>query len=964
MEKFKFFKLNFIFIFLIAFSFSFFSFRDDGNYKMINECVIKNGDGVLYQKGQLNIKFKSQIFTFSNDKFGISSIDNIIQQYDVTEVIQLYPLKLDFKKWTIGDDDLVKIFRLKYESDIDPFELSEILMKQNSDILEWVEPNIVYESDYIPDDPNVSNQYHIAIINAYQGWDINKGDTNVVIGIVDSGSDLDHPDLQDNIKINWLENPTNGIDDDNNGYVDDWIGWDFVGAGTGPDNDPQIYGSNCDHGSHVSGCASQVTDNHTHGAGVGFKVKLLISKHGNDNDYSGPGGTSYIYNSDQGIVYCYQNGAKVINCSFGSSYYSAYTQNLVNNAWLAGAMVVGSAGNSGQNVPRYPASYNNVVSVAATNASDIKASFSNYHSTVDVCAPGQGILSTLWNNTYTSYDGTSMSAPITSGNIGLIRSKYPTWTPTQVLGRLIAAVDSIYHIPQNSSYVGLLGSGRINSFKALSDLPIISLLSIEHNDSIYGNNDKVYDVGEIIPVAITYKNIWLAGNDVSLRLTTEDTDVEIVKDSVFVGNLSAYGTYSTTFANTFEVKAKSTCPLDKDVTFRIAYSNTAYSDNNSNTFAITFRQGFATHNINNLKLSLTNDGAVGKKTEAYGNGLFIGSGTVNMIYEGGLMVGMNNTHVSDVCRRGFTPANVSDTDFVGLSTYVINTPGIISDQDGSGLFNDEGAGADKIGIQVTAQSFAWINSNDDDYILLKYHIKNTNSTAVNGLYAGIYIYFSPNGSISGNITDLDTANKLGYTYNSSNPDPHLGVAIMTDDNLNFQAIDAIALFNGFTTQEKWDALYGLSDTTSLGPGGNAMTIAVGPIDLTPGEIKKIGFALVSGTDLSSLVSNAITAKAKYQATINIKPLSNLIPKKFELHQNYPNPFNPTTVIKFAIPKNDFVKLRVYNILGKEIAVLLNGELEAGVYEYSFSASGLSSGLYFYKIETNNFVDTKKMLLIK
>ncbi|MBL7127917.1 MAG: S8 family peptidase [Ignavibacteria bacterium] len=963
MNKYNFYKFNFILIVLVAFSMSFFSFRDTGNYTMVNDIVIKNGDGVLYQKGQLNLKFKSQIFSFTSKQFGVQKIDNILHQYDVTDVIHLFPFKQDFNKWTFGDDNLVKIFRVKYESSIDPFELSEIIMNENSDILDWVEPNIVYESDFIPNDPSVSAQYHISRINAYQGWDINKGDTNIVIGIVDSGSDLDHPDLQANIKRNWLENPTNGIDDDNNGYIDDWIGWDFIGGGSGMDNDPQIYGNNCDHGSHVSGDASQVTDNNVHGAGVGFKVKLLISKHGNDNDYSGPGGTSYIYNSDMGIVYCYQNGADVINCSFGSGYYSSYTQSLVSNAWAAGCMVVASAGNDGMNIPRYPASYDNVVSAAATTSTDAKAFFSNYHSTVDVCAPGQGILSTLWNNTYASFDGTSMSAPITAGNIGLIRSKYPSWTPSQVLDRLLLGVDSIYNIPQNSSYVGLLGTGRINTFKALSDLPIVYLNSFEHNDSIYGNNDKVYDVGEVIPVAITYKNTWLAGTNVSLRLTTTDPDVEIVKDSVFVGNLSAFAIHSTTFANTFEVKAKSTCPMDKNVTFKIGYSNTAYSDNNSNTFTIRFRQGFATHNINNLKMSLTNDGAVGKKTQPYGNGLLIGNGTVNMLYEGGLMIGINNTQVSDICRRGSVPANVSDTDFVGLSTYVINTPGVISDQDGSGLFNDEGAGANKIGVQITAESFAWNNANDEDYILLKYHIKNTNSTAINGLYAGIFIYFSPNGSISGNVTSIDTANKVGYTYNAANPDPYLGAAVMTSHNLNFHVINAPDLFNGFTTQEKWNSLYGLSDTT-IGPGGNAMTIAVGPLDIDAGETEKIGFAIVTGTNLSELITNTVTAKAKYAATISVKQISELIPTKYELYQNYPNPFNPTTIIKFAVPKNDFVSLKVYDILGKEVAVLLNGELEAGVYDLTFDASRLSSGMYFYKVETNNFADTKKMLLLK
>lgn len=950
---------------LVIFSFAFFSFTDYGKYTMVNEKVIRNSNGALYMKGQVIIKFKSQIFTYTNKTFGIEKIDQILQQYDVESVWQRFPLKKDFKKWTIGDEDLAKVFTIEYKGTIDPIELSDMIKEQNSDIIMFAEPNLVYVSDYIPNDPNVSQQYHISRINAYQGWDLNRGDTNVVIGIVDSGSDLDHPDLHANIKINYAENPTNNIDDDNNGYIDDWIGWDFIGGGTGQDNDPQIYGSNCDHGSHVSGCASQVTDNNVHGAGVGFKVKLLISKHGNDNDYSGPGGSSLIYNSDMGIVYCYQNGAKVMNCSYGSGYASGYTQNLVTNAWNAGCMVVASAGNDGVNTPRYPASYTNVISVAATGQTDVKASWSNYHWSVDLCAPGESILSTLWNNGYASLDGTSMSSPIAAGHVALVRSKYNTWTPQQVLDRVLEGVDSIYGIQGNQNYIGMLGTGRINTFKSLSDNPIISVISVAHNDSIYGNNDKVYDVDEVIPIAVTYKNIWISGNNISLRLTTTDPDVEIVQDSVFVGNIPAYVQGSTSFNNTFRVKAKSTCTFDKDVTFKLANSNTAYTNNASNTFVIRFRQGFAVHNINNLKLCLTKDGAIGKKTQAYGSGLLLGSGTTNNINEGGLMIGISNTKVSDVCRKGSVPANASDTDFVALTTYSMTTPGTASGQDGKGLFNDNGAGADKIGVEVKQESYAFSTTPDMNYILIKYSIKNTNTTQLSNLFVGQYIFFSPNGGYTNSISALDTLNKLGYTYNSTTPDPSLGSAIMTNHNLNFKALNLTEVLNGFTTQEKWDALSNGISVPQLGPGANCFCISAGPISIPAGETEKIGFAILKASDVSSLKSLVNVAKAKYQ-TVFVNTISDIIPEKYELMQNYPNPFNPVTNIKYGLKEKGFVSIKVFDLLGREIAVLVNEYQNAGYYQVIFDISNfaLSSGTYFYRIESNNFIDVKKMTIIK
>lgn len=964
MKNFKKFKINALLLILAASFIAVLGFRDSGKYTMVNERVIKRSDGVLYEKGVINIKFKQQPSGFSESGFGIGSVDNFINNFAVKKIFQRFPLKPNVESRVAGDEDIAKIFTIKYDGGIDPFELSEKILIQNRDIIEWVEPAFVYETDFIPNDPSINNQYHIAKINSFMAWDITQGDTNVVIGIVDSGSDLDHPDLAANIKINYLENPTNNVDDDGNGYIDDWRGWDFIGNGSSEDNDPNVLGANCNHGSHVSGCASQVTNNGVHGAGIGFKTKLLISKHGDDDDFSGAGGNSLIYNSDQGIAYCYQNGADVINCSFGSSFFSNLTQNLVNNAFNSGTVVVATAGNDNSNVIRYPGAYNNVVNVAATNATDIKASFSNWHTTVDVSAPGDGINSTVFNNGYALFSGTSMSAPITAGTIALIKAKNPSWTPQQLVDRIISSTDSIYSLPGNGAYIGALGSGRINALKALTDSPVFALQTVAYNDSVFGNNDKVFDVNEIIPIAFTVKNTWLAGNNVSLRLTTTDPDVELVKDSVFLGNVASYNTYSTTFANTFHVKAKSTCPFDKTIQFKITATTGAYVDNNGSTFNILFRQGFAVHNINKLTLALTRDGAIGKKSQTYGTGLLLDGGSVNNMYESSLMIGINNTQVSDVARRSTVPPTTSDTDFVALSSYTITTPGLSSDQDGRGLFNDNGAGSNKIGVEVKAMSFAYNNPIDDDYILLRYNVKNTNGTPINNMHVGLYVYFSPNGSFNLNVIGVDTLNDLGYTYNSSNNNPYLGAAMFTGQNLNFKGLVGTDVLTGFTSQEKWDALSGGVNMTMPPPGLACFVISAGPINLAAGDTTTIGFGIIKGGNLIELLANTVTARTKYFATVGINQISENIPDRFELFQNYPNPFNPSTTIKFALPKNGLVKIRVYDMLGKEVSNLVNEEVKAGTYEVKFDGAGLSSGMYFYRIETPDFTEVKKMMLIK
>ncbi|HMQ79240.1 MAG TPA: S8/S53 family peptidase [Ignavibacteria bacterium] len=928
-----------------------FSFRDNPElkYKRINErTIVRSVDGAKYQPGIINIKFKEHNNNVSLRSTGNTKVDNILNQYEVTKIFKPFPLKADLSKRLPGDDDLDKFVTIKYQGKIDPTDLSNEIFEANKDVLEWAEPEFIYDALFVPNDPIVSQQYHINRINCYQAWDITQGDTNVIIGIVDSGSDLDHPDLGANIKYNYAD-PIDGIDNDNNGYIDDFKGWDFYYY----DNDPNIMGGS-DHGSHVSGCASQVANNNVHGAGPGFKCKLRISKHAPDVP------DNSIYNSNAGIVFLYQNGAKIINCSFGSASYSAATQNIINDAWAAGVVICASAGNDGINAPRYPASYDNVVNVAASNSGDIKASFSNYHTTVDVIAPGESILSTVYDNGYAVFNGTSMSTPITCGVVGLIKSKYPSWTNTQIVERLKLGVDSIYNL--NPAYIGLLGTGRVNAFKCVTDNPIVSLISNTASDSLYGNNDKIYDVNEVVTFTLQYKNIWLTGSNVSLRLTTADPDVEIVQDSVYVGTLNAYTTYNTTPSNTFRVKAKTTCAFDKVVSFNLRTSSNAHHNALTSSFNVTFRQGWATHTVNNLKLSLTKDGAIGKKTQAYGSGLIIPTYNGNQLLESGLMIGINNTKVSDNCRRGSTPSNVSDTDFTAINSYTLQAPGTVSNEDGKGYFNDNGAGSNKIGVTVRAESFAWSGSADANYIILKYTIKNTSGANISNMYSAVYAYFTPNGVNNSNVAALDTVNKIGYSFNNTTTNPYLGVSLLSGQNLNFKAINATEVLNGFTTQEKWDAMSNGIVNGNIGPGINCFVISGGPVNLNNNDSVVVGFAVVKGNDLNELRINNTAAKNRFNV-IGIEPISNILPERFALYQNYPNPFNPSTTIKFDLPKNDFVNIKVFDIIGREVSSF-SSELDAGSYKYEFNAANLSSGVYFYKFESNFYSDVKRMILIK
>ncbi|HRB38999.1 MAG TPA: S8 family serine peptidase, partial [Bacteroidia bacterium] len=326
-------------------------------------------------------------------------------------------------------------------------------------VLIYAEPSYIYKTNFTPNDGQIGSQWFLTKIQAFSAWDTQQGDTSVVIGIVDSGTDWDHPDLQNNIKYNYAD-PINGVDDDNDGYIDNYRGWDM----SMNDNNPMVDMS--DHGSHVSGCAAATTNNGTGVASPGFNCKFLPVKCANATS------VTTIDRGYEGIVYAADHGCQIINCSWGGSAGGSVGQDAITYATVnKGALVVCSAGNTYTDIAQYPAAYNYAFSVAATNSSDEKSSFSTYNYSVDISAPGSNIFSTLYNNSYASLDGTSMSAPITSGCAAIVKSQFPTYNNMQVAEQLRMTADNIYGVSGNSGFVDKLGTGRVNLYNAVTQSP-------------------------------------------------------------------------------------------------------------------------------------------------------------------------------------------------------------------------------------------------------------------------------------------------------------------------------------------------------------------------------------------------------------------------------------------------------------------------------------------------------------
>ena len=292
-------------------------------------------------------------------------------------------------------------------------------------------------------------------IAAPSAWDISPGSSQVVVAVIDTGVDYTHPDLAANIWSNPGEIPSNGIDDDQNGYVDDLHGVNVL-AGSGDPLDDN------NHGTHCSGTIGGVGNNAQGVAGVNWNVQLMGVK------FLASSGAGSLYGAIAGIHYAIQNGAKIISASWGGGGYSQALYDAISEAKDAGVLFVAAAGNSGLDsdvIPGYPAAYDldNIVSVAATGKNDSLATFSNYGAkSVDIAAPGVGILSTTIGGGYEGFSGTSMATPHVAGVAALVKSVYPELDYHALKARLLDG-DAI---PALSGKI--LTGKRLNAYRALT----------------------------------------------------------------------------------------------------------------------------------------------------------------------------------------------------------------------------------------------------------------------------------------------------------------------------------------------------------------------------------------------------------------------------------------------------------------------------------------------------------------
>jgi subtilisin family serine protease len=432
----------------------------------------------------------------------------------------------------IKDNPSVEYAEPNYIYGIDDFEVGDIITAEEASKLE---ANTLVDVD----DPLYSSQSNITTTNIDDVWDqYTTGDGSQVIAILDTGGDYTHPDLEANTWINEAElNGVEGYDDDGNGYIDDIRGWDFINLDNAPLDDNM-------HGTHVAGIIGAVGNNGIGIAGAAWDVKLMHIK---VFQSTGRGNSTNIA---AGVEYASENGATIINMSFGSYAESFTLKSALENAY-ATSLLVGAAGNNKicigpgtcpdfrLSAPMYPGAYNYVLGVEDSNGNydnydqdgPVVTRYSNLLN-YELKAPGSSIMSTIPGGGYATLTGTSMATPLVAGGMALYNQIKPDDSNELIFGTLINT---------SQSSVDILAAIEA------TPTPQLAVLSAITRDTIGGQNGNDFiEPGETIEILPLIRNYWGPSEDVRVGIAFaefEDTSkATIIQDEIQIGSISAYAT--------------------------------------------------------------------------------------------------------------------------------------------------------------------------------------------------------------------------------------------------------------------------------------------------------------------------------------------------------------------------------------------------------------------------------------
>lgn len=812
-------------------------------------------------KNKLMVKIKSNTINKLEQVSASFKTKNIERRFNLSQAdAQMRPIK-KMKANTIRLQDW-------YEVEIPTSMRVEeaIHYYQSQDFVEYAEPiypNYILAPPYYPNDPVMSAQWQLSESQLYAAWGLNKGDTSTVIGIVDTGVNFNHTDLKNQIQVNYAEKyGQTGVDDDNNGYVDDILGYSFGYMS------PDVRDYN-GHGTGVTGMAAATTDDGNGVAGTSYNCRFLPV-----GVFSG----SQVINMYDGILYAAERGCKVINVSIGRPNLGfQWEQDVIDYVTLVkDALVVAAAGNTNLELDFYPASYKHVLSVAHSQPGGPRhsGSYSNY---VDVMAPGSNVFTTnVAGFGPEKATGSSYASPFVAGIAALVRSAFPTLSAVQV-GELIRVTsDDRYSLPQNAPFYEKLGKGRVNAFRALSEEMSAKSLRMD-NFSYFGKNGQVAFSGDTITLEADFINyLNPVTQNGKVIISTSSPHIRLV-DSVF--NIGAMARMQQKNNTTLPLRfiVNQNAPLGVEVKFRLGFSDTNYSD--YQYFEIPINAPYLAVPFNTINFTLTGNGRAGYYDIYNRLGSGVKSNNSQTLQEGGLIVGKSTTKVSDNVLTNMGGV-YKDDDFKMIDIPRITEKTPFFTKAISKFADTLGSIVPPVGVHVKHTVKGRTNTPDHQYIILEYEFTNISGALMDSMNVGLYYDWNL-GDYKRNFADWDNTRQFGYVFGAGTSG-YAGIKAI-DDNRTYFALDFqnvggnnINVNDGFTSAEKYQSVStGVArKRAGFNTGGGDVAHIVGTVlhNFDINETRKVTFIVMIAPTLAGLIDAHDAALLTTSSSSSVSPI--------------------------------------------------------------------------------------------
>ena len=909
-----------------------------------------------YRPGYLYVEFTDQTVQPVAGKTGLAVFDEVAERYGVQSVEKAFPF-LDaiatHRTLTPQTASLRNVYKVYYTSPFDPGIVADELARDAGVALAEPQPlyRITTPLPAEPNDPRYGSQSQLERLNLPEAWDVVKGDQgDVLIAIVDTGTQWTHEDLRANLWTNPNEIPGNGIDDDSNGFVDDIHGWNFRA------DSPDAFGDGTmsSHGTEVSGAANAVTDNSLGIAGAAWNAKFVPVHTGCEE-------IEFMCYTDEGVVYAAMIGADIINCSFGGPTESVVSRRVYEAAFAEGALSVAASGNDGLNLdrsPSYPASYTVNLSVGGTSKFNDFSMF-NYGRSVNVFAPGLLIDVTSPTNSYTNSSGTSFAAPLTSGVAALVKTAFPHFSPGEIREQIRMTAESIDET--NFAYPGLYGRGRVNAFRAVTEEVPWALRMTNYAYANQDGSDKIV-TGDTITVQTTYKTILGNAVNVEISLQSPDEFVKVTGDPVAGINLPKGDSVTVEFTFALE----SWTPNNRTLVMYPEITDGTITDS-PDIFRIKINQTKAAeHETAALRVSVTGEGNIGY-TEFQGdlNAQGVGFRPLDRngnerdpMFEGGLLIARSAERVSDTIRG--RDGRTQEEDFILESGESLEffDPGDLTSQYSRVVLTDV-VNWYEVGVRVLQEGFTDNSSENEDFIILKYSVTNRLEQSLDDVYVGLFFDWDVTlGDPATDVARYSSGEHTGWVTDNSGS-LLVGTLLLTDkDKLNYQAISNPAeIYEDYLESEKWAHMSGGITQETLGPDDVSQMTSVGPLSIGAEETIVAAFAIIAGTSEADYLANVRSAQALWDNVINAPVIaveSPDIPQLVELKAVYPNPASGPVTIEFATPVGSVVELDVIDILGRKMKTVYSGHASTGLHRVQWdprnsAGSPLSRGAYLLRL---------------